>query len=106
VCNAALPITLIIFGAIGLGWHIGLFPTIESPIGIVVIWAGMFIVIWHRISRSFIVLGLMLILVGACAVLHDFYELAWALLIPILLILLGVLMLFACYWRAQAHRVA
>src|SRR5205823_759609 len=93
--NAALPITLIVVGAIGVVWHFGWFPNVESVTALALAAAGVLILAADRITKSSIVLGPMLIAVGGAIWLHDTYRLRWWLLMSVLLIILGVLMLIA-----------
>ena len=93
--NAALPITLIVVGAIGVVWHFGWFPNVESITALALAAAGVLILATDRITKSSIVLGPMLIAVGGAIWLHDTYRLRWWLLMSVLLIILGVLMLIA-----------
>jgi chromate transport protein ChrA len=93
--NAALPITLIVVGAIGVVWHFGWFPNVESVTALALAAAGVLILATDRITKSSIVLGPMLIAVGGAIWLHDAYRLRWWLLVSLLLIVLGVLMLIA-----------
>ena len=93
--NAALPITLIVVGVIGVVWHFGWFPNVESITALALAAAGVLILVTDRITKSSIVLGPMLIAVGGAIWLHDNYRMRWWLLMSLLLILLGVLMLIA-----------
>jgi len=102
--NAALPITLIIVGVIGIVWYFGWFPNVESVTALVLVVAGAAVLIADRITKSSIVLGPMLIAVGASVWLHDVHRLRWWLLVSILLIVLGVLMLIARDPRIPEHR--
>ena len=93
--NATLPITLIVVGVIGVIWYVGWFPNVESVTALALVAAGVLVLIVDRITKSSVVLGPMLIAVGVCVWLHDYYRLRWWLLVSILLIVLGVLMLIA-----------
>jgi hypothetical protein len=93
--NAALPITLIVVGAIGVIWYFGWFPDVESVTALALAAAGVVILVTDRLTKSSIVLGPMLIAVGASIWLHESFRLRWWLLISLLLIALGVLMLIA-----------
>ena len=93
--NAALPITLIVVGVIGVVWHFGWFPNVESITALALAAAGVLILATDRITKSSIVLGPMLIAVGGAIWLHDTYRLRWWLLISVLLIIVGILMLVA-----------
>ena len=102
--NAGLPIMLIVIGAIGVVWYFGWFPNVESVTALVLVVAGALILVMDRITKSSVVLGPMLIAVGASVWLHDSYRLRWWLLVSVLLILLGVLMLVARDPRIPEHR--
>lgn len=104
--NAALPITLIVAGAIGVVYYFGWFPNVESITALALVVAGALIMIADRITKSSIVLGPMLIAVGACVWVHDVYRVRWWLLVSLLLILLGVLMLVARNPRIPERRAA
>jgi hypothetical protein len=102
--NAGLPITLIVIGAIGVVWHFGWFPNVESITALALVAAGVLILVTDRITKSSVVLGPMLMAVGASIWLHDAYRLRWWLLISVLLIVLGLLMLIARDPRIPEHR--
>ena len=102
--NAALPITLIIVGVIGVIWYLGWFPNIESITALVLVAAGVLILITDRITKNSVVLGPILIAIGASVWVHDAYRVRWWLLVSILLILLGALMLIARDHRIPEHR--
>ena len=93
--NAALPITLIVVGVIGVVWHFGWFPNVESVTALALAAAGVLILATDRITKSSIVIGPMLIAVGGAIWLHDTYRIRWWLLMSVLLIIIGVLMLVA-----------
>ncbi len=102
--NAALPITLIVVGAIGVVWYFGWFPDVQSITALALAAAGVLILVTDRITKSSVVLGPMLIAVGGAIWLHDTYRLRWWLLVSVLLIVLGVLMLVARDPRIPEHR--
>jgi hypothetical protein len=102
--NASLPITLIVVGVIGLIWYFGWFPNVESVTALALVAAGVLILITDGITKHSIVLGPMLIAVGASVWLHDVYRLRWWLLVSILLIVLGALMLVARDARIPERR--
>ena len=104
--NAALPITLIVVGVIGVVWHFGWFPNVESITALALAAAGVLILATDRITKSSIVLGPMLIAVGGAIWLHDTYRLRWWLLISVLLIIVGILMLVARDPRIPEKRPA
>jgi hypothetical protein len=102
--NAGLPITLIVIGAIGVVWHFGWFPNVESVTALALAAAGVLILVTDRITKSSVVLGPMLMAVGGSVWLHDAYRLRWWLLVSLLLIVLGLLMLIARDPRIPEHR--
>jgi len=93
--NAALPITLIVLGVIGVIWHYGWLPNAESLTALALVIAGVLILVMDRITKSSVVLGPTLMAVGVAVWLHDAYRYRWSLLISFLLIVVGVLMLVA-----------
>lgn len=93
--NAALPVTLIVLGVLGLVWYFGWFPDFDAITSIGLIAGGVLILAMDGITKSSIVLGPTLISLGISWWLHDQYRWRWSLLVPILLILMGVLMLVA-----------
>jgi hypothetical protein len=93
--HAALPITLIVFGIVGLIWYFGWFPDRDTVVAIALVVAGVLVLALDGITKSSVVLGPTLITMGAMWWLHDQYHYRWSLLIPILLIVIGALMLVA-----------
>ena len=93
--NAALPVTLIVLGVLGLVWYFGWFPDFDAITSIGLIAGGVLILAMDGITKSSIVLGPTLISLGISWWLHDQYRWRWSLLVPILLITIGVLMLVA-----------
>ena len=93
--NAALPITLIVVGVVGLIWYFGWFPDRDTVVAIGLIAAGVLVLGFDGLTKSSVVLGPTLITLGVMWWLHDQYRARWSLLIPILLIVIGVLMLYA-----------
>jgi hypothetical protein len=93
--NAALPVTLIVVGAIGLVWYFGWFPDVDAVTAIGLVAAGVLVLAMDGITKSSVVLGPTLITMGIMWWLHDQYRYRWSLLIPILLIVIGALMLVA-----------
>ena len=102
--NASLPITLIVVGVIGVVWYFGWFPNVQAVTALALAGAGVLILVTDWITKSSVVLGPMLIAVGAAIWLHDTYRLHWWLLISILLIVLGLLMLVARSPRIPERR--
>lgn len=93
--NAALPITLIVLGALGLVWYFGWFPDFDAIIAIGLVAGGIAILVMDGMTKSSVVLGPALIAGGVAWWLHDTYRWPWSLLVPVLLILIGGLMLLA-----------
>ena len=93
--NAALPVTLIVVGVVGLVWYFGWLPDADAITAIGLIGAGVLILALDGLTKSSVVLGPTLITMGVMWWLHDVYRLRWSLLIPILLIVIGALMLVA-----------
>jgi hypothetical protein len=93
--NAALPITLIVLGALGLVWYFGWFPDFDAIIAIGLVAGGIAILVMDGITKSSVVLGPALIAGGIAWWAHDTWRWRWSLLVPVLLILIGSLMLLA-----------
>ena len=93
--NAAMPITLIIVGVLGLIWYFGWLPDIDSITSIALIVGGIAILAMDGVTKSSVVLGPALIAVGIAWWLHDQYRMRWTLLVSVLLIVIGGLMLLA-----------
>ena len=93
--DAALPITLIIVGLVWLVWHFRLLPDVDWVIAAGFVVGGIAVMAFDGINKNSIVIGPMLIAMGAAWALNDRYRVSWSLIIPILLVLLGVLMLVA-----------
>jgi hypothetical protein len=93
--DAALPITLIVVGLIWLCWYFGWFRDVDWLVSIGFIAGGIAVMVMDRITKNSIVVGPLLMAIGVAWLVHDRYRLSWALLIPLLLVLLGVLMLVA-----------
>ncbi len=102
--NAALPVTLIVLGAVGLVWYYGWFPDVESIVAFAFVAAGVLVLVMDHVTKSSIVLGPALIGLGFAVYAHDAYRMKWALLVPLLLILIGVLMLVARSPRIPERR--
>ena len=93
--DAALPIILIVVGLAWLLWHFRLFPDIDWIIAAGLV-AGGIVILWlDGITKTSVVSGPFLIATGVAWVLHDRWHFSWFVLLPCLLVLLGVLMLFA-----------
>ena len=69
--NAALPVTLIVLGALGLVWYFGWFPDFDALTSIGFIAGGVLVLAMDGITKSSIVLGPTLIAVGIAWWLHD-----------------------------------
>ena len=93
--NAALPVTLIVLGAIGVVVYFGWLPDKDVITALGFVAAGVLILAMDGITKSSIVLGPTLISIGVMWWIHDRYRTRWSLLVPILLILIGGLMLVA-----------
>lgn len=93
--NAALPVTLIVLGAIGVVVYFGWLPDKDVITALGFVAAGVVILALDGITKSSIVLGPTLITIGVMWWIHDQVGTRWTLLVPILLILIGVLMLIA-----------
>ena len=93
--NAALPVTLIVVGIVGLIWYFGWFPDRDTVVALGLIAAGVLVLALDGPTKSSVVLGPTLITLGVMWWVHDQYRTRWSLLIPILLIVIGALMLVA-----------
>ena len=93
--NAALPVTLIVLGVIGVVVYFGWLPDKDVITALGFVAAGVLILAMDGVTKSSVVLGPTLIAIGIMWWLHDQYRLRWSLLVPILLILIGALMLVA-----------
>jgi drug/metabolite transporter (DMT)-like permease len=93
--DASLPITLIIVGLVWLIWHFRFFPDVDWVIALGFVAGGVALMVIDGINKNSIVIGPILIAMGAAWWLHDHYRVSWSLIIPSLLVLLGVLMLVA-----------
>jgi hypothetical protein len=102
--NAATPVTLIVFGVLGLVWYFGWFPDFDAITSIALIGGGIAILAMDGITKSSVVLGPTLIGIGVAWWLHDHYRLRWTLLISVLMILIGGLMLLARSPRIPERR--
>jgi hypothetical protein len=102
--NAALPVTLIVIGALGLIWYYGWFPDFDAITSIGFIAGGILVLVMDRVTKSSIVLGPTLIAIGLAWWAHDQHHVRFSLLVPLLLILIGVLMLVARSPRIPERR--
>ena len=93
--DASLPITLIVVGLVWLVWHFRFFPDIDWVIALGFVAGGIAVMVIDGLNKNSIVIGPILIAMGAAWWLNDRYRLSWSLIIPALLVLLGVLMLIA-----------
>jgi MFS family permease len=93
--NAALPVTLIVLGLIGLVWYFRWVPDMEYVAALGLIAGGVLVLAMDRITKSSIVLGPTLIGLGLAWLAHEHYGWRWSLLVPVLLIVIGGLMLVA-----------
>jgi len=102
--NAALPVTLIVLGALGLVWYFGWFPDFDALTSIGFIAGGVLVIAMDGVTKSSIVLGPTLIALGIAWWLHDQHHLRWSLLVSVLLIVIGALMLVARSPRIPERR--
>ena len=103
--DSALPVTLIVVGLAWLAWQFGWFPDVNWVIALALIAGGVAVLVFDGITRSSIIIGPFLIGVGVAWALHERYRIAWAVLIPTLLVWLGVLMLVARHPRIPDRRI-
>lgn len=102
--NAALPITLIVLGILGLVWYFGWIPDFDTMTSIAFIAGGVLVLVMDGITKSSIVLGPTLIAVGVAWWVHDQQHVRLRLLVPVLLIVIGLLMLVARSPRIPERR--
>ena len=102
--DAALPVTLIVIGLGWLAWHYGWLPDRDWVIAVGLIVAGAAVLAFDGLTKSSIVVGPLLIGVGAAWAVHAEYRVHWTVLIAWLLVLLGVLMLAARHPRFPDRR--
>lgn len=93
--DAGLPITLIVIGIVWLVWRMGWFPDKDWLIGCGFIAGGVATLVMDGITKNSVVVGPFLVAIGASWLVRDEYHVAWSLILPLLLILLGCLMLLA-----------
>jgi hypothetical protein len=104
--DAGLPVTLIVIGLAWLAWHFGWFPDIDWVVAIGLVVGGIAVLAFDGLTKSSVVIGPLLIGAGIAWGLHERYRVPWAVLIPCMLVLLGVLMLVARHPRFPERRVA
>ncbi len=102
--DASLPITLIVVGAVWLGWHFHFFPDIDWVIAGGFVAGGVAVLVVDGINKNSIVTGPLLVAVGVAWLAHDQLRVSWSVMIPTLLILMGVLMLCARSPRIPERR--
>ena len=102
--NAALPVTLIVVGVLGLVWYFGWIPDFDAMTSIGFIAGGVLVLVMDGITKSSIVLGPTLISVGIAWWVHDQQHVRLRLLVPVLLIVIGLLMLVARNPRIPERR--
>ncbi len=93
--DAALPITLIVVGVLWLLWYQGWLPDRDWVIAIGFIAAGVVVLTLDGITKNSVVMGPFLIAIGIAWIVHDRYRTSYALIVPTMLVILGVLMLVA-----------
>lgn len=91
--DAAVPITLIVVGVVGLVWYFRWVPDVDWIIALGFVIGGIAVLVVDRINKNSIVIGPFLIAIGIAWWLRDAYRWSWNLLVPSLLVILGVLML-------------
>ena len=104
--DAGLPVTLIVVGLLWLVWWFGWFPDVDWVIAAGLAVGGVAVMIFDGITKSSIVIGPFMIASGIAWAIHDRYRASWALLIPAMLVILGVLMLLARSPRIPVKRGA
>jgi hypothetical protein len=102
--DAALPVTLIVVGALWLTWYLGWFPDVDWIIAAGLIGGGVAVLVFDGVTKSSIVVGPLLIVAGLAWTLHDRYRVSWSFLTPVLLIVAGALMLLARHPRIPLRR--
>ncbi|MES2537323.1 MAG: hypothetical protein V4632_15775 [Pseudomonadota bacterium] len=93
--DAALPIVLIVLGAVWLLNSLQLMPEVHWLWIIGMAGAGVAILILDGFTKSSIVAGPLLILAGLLSFFYQYYGLGWRFILPVMLIAAGVLMLVA-----------
>jgi hypothetical protein len=93
--DAGLPVTLIVVGLLWLVWYFGWFPDVDWVIAAGLAIGGVAVMFFDGITKSSVVIGPFMIASGVAWALHDRYRVSWAILIPSMLVLLGILMLLA-----------
>ena len=102
--DAALPVTLIVVGALWLIWYLGWFPDVDWIIAAGLVGGGVAVLVFDGVTKSSIVVGPLLIVAGLAWTLHDRYRVSWSFLTPVLLIVAGALMLLARHPRIPLRR--
>jgi hypothetical protein len=102
--DAALPVTLIVVGALWLTWYLGWFPDVDWIIAAGLVGGGVAVLVFDGVTKSSIVVGPLLIVAGLAWTLHDRYRVSWSFLTPVLLIVAGALMLLARHPRIPLRR--
>jgi len=93
--DAALPIVLIVLGAVWLLDSLHWLPSVQWVWILGLAGAGIAILALDGITKSSVVAGPLLILAGALSFFRQYYGLGWRFIIPIMLISAGALMLIA-----------
>ena len=102
--DAALPIVLIVIGALWLAWHFGWVPDIDWIVAGGLALGGVAVMLFDGVTKSSVVIGPFMIGCGIAWAVHDRTRTSWSVLIPALLILLGVVMLIARDPRIPVRR--
>ncbi len=103
--DVALPVTLIVVGIIWILWYLGLLPDREWVIAIGFIAAGAGVMALDGVTKNSVVMGPFLMAIGGAWIVHDRYRTSYALIVPAMLVLLGVLMLVARSPSIPSRRV-
>jgi hypothetical protein len=93
--DATLPIILIVLGAAWLLNSLHWLPDVQWLWILGLSGSGVAILALDGLTKSSVVTGPLLILAGILSFFHQYHELSWRFIIPIMLIAVGVLMLVA-----------
>jgi hypothetical protein len=93
--DATLPIILIVLGAAWLLNSLHWLPDVQWLWILGLSGSGVAILVLDGLTKSSVVTGPLLILAGILSFFHQYHELGWRFIIPIMLIAVGVLMLVA-----------
>lgn len=93
--DAAFPIVLIVLGAAWLFKNLGWMPDVHWLWILGLVGSGIAALAVDGITKSSVVAGPLLILAGALYFLHQYYNLGWRFMVPIMLVAAGTMMLVA-----------